>query len=160
MSFILLIISHSSIAASASGTFAYMSEFFPLKLRPQWIMFGSSLGSFGTILMPVVGLFITRHTWEIPLTDSYTLYGWRIQLLSHLIPGIVALILLRHLPESPKYLMTANEEEKCLIVLHEMFKRNSGKGVDECPIRQLLSSQGTDLEREGDNGSKESSKSL
>lgn len=132
-----LIILIFSIASAASGTFAYMSEFFPVKLRATAIMFGSSVGAVPSALMPAIGFLIQRFQLEIPLTESYTIYGWRLQLLAHLTPGLIALLLLRKLPESPKYLYTANQPEECLRVLHSMYEKNTGLPSYQCPIQEL-----------------------
>lgn len=95
------------------------------------------MGAIITVVMPIFGLFNTRYGWEIEVSDSYTLYGWRIQLLFHLVPGIVALILLQNLPESPKYLMAANKKEQCLNVLQAMYQSNFRTTQEECPIQHL-----------------------
>lgn len=116
-----------------------MSEFFPVQKRAAAIMYGSSLGAVVSIFMPIFGFLNNLYQFEIRFGDFYTLYGWRIQLLSHLSPGLLALILLRNLPESPKYLMAVNEPEKCLDVLQEMYERNTGKARHQCPVRYLSS---------------------
>lgn len=133
-------LSGMSVSAAASGTFAYMSEFFPVKSRAAAIMFGSSAGALPSCLMPILGLFINRYKWEIPIVDSYTVYGWRLQLLAHLAPGLIALVCLRKLPESPKYLMSNNQPEECLRVLHSMYEKNTGLSLHHCPVQKLTPS--------------------
>lgn len=121
-----------------------MSEFFPVKFRATAIMLGSALGAISTAVMPILGLIIQRYHWEVPILDSYIIYGWRIQLLSHLTPGLVALLLLRRLPESPKYLMTANQPEECLRVLHLMYEKNSKLPPSQCTVQELKTSSDLD----------------
>lgn len=128
------------MAAASSGAYVYMSEFFPARSRGSTIMYCSSAGALATTVMPIIGMFIQWNEWEIPLTESYTIYGWRLQLLVHLIPGLLALVFLRRLPESPKYLFAVNKAEESLEVLHAMYEKNSGLPVHQCPIQELSSS--------------------
>lgn len=113
-----------------------MSEFFGVKKRGTAIMLASSLASAGQAAMPLLGL-LQSYGWQIPITDSYALTFWRLQLLVHLTPGIVALILVSRLPESPKYLMTAGRVEECLEVLHTMYEKNTQVPRYHCKFQEL-----------------------
>lgn len=134
------LLSGMSMAAASSGAFVYMSEFFPARSRGSTIMYCCSASALATTVMPIIGMFIQWNEWEIPLSDSYTIYGWRLQLLVHLIPGLLSLVFLRQLPESPKFLFTVNRAEESLEVLHAMYARNSGLPAHQCPIQELSAS--------------------
>lgn len=126
-----------SISAASSGVYAYMSEFFPVHMRAQAIMFGSAISSTCMIFMSIVGLLIYRYHWEVIVTDSYTITGWRIQLLIHLIPGVFSLFLMHKLPESPKFLISVNRHEDCLRVLRTMFEKNTGESGFKFRVKRL-----------------------
>lgn len=114
-----------------------MSEFFPSRERAQALMFGSAISSSCMIFMSTVGLLINRYQWQVVVTDSYTISGWRLQLLIHLIPGLVSLFLMHKLPESPKFLMSVDRTEDCLRVLRSMYERNTGESGFKFRVKQL-----------------------
>lgn len=102
-------------------------------------MLGSSVAATAAIIMPVVGLIVHRYHWAIPVTESYTVSPWRLQLLIQLLPGLLSLFLMKKLPESPKYLMSVNNEQDCLRVLRRMYEKNTGNSRYLFPIKQLRS---------------------
>lgn len=122
------------------------------------IQLGCSVAATASIYMPVVGLIVHRYDLAITITESYTITPWRLQLLIHLIPGILALYLMKKLPESPKFLMSVNNEQDCLRVLRTMYEQNTGKSRYLFPIKQLTST--SDHDDQGDNNNNRSKKSL
>lgn len=117
-----------------------MSEFFPTQMRASSISFGSAVGSLSIAYMPIVGLLINRYHLEVPITKTYIITGWRLHMLINLIPGMISLLLMRKLPESPKYLVSANRNEECLQVLRDMYEKNTGKSRFSFPVQQLKAS--------------------
>lgn len=151
-----LLISSSvhSIAAASSGAYAYLSEFFPAQMRASSIAFASAVASLSIIYMPIVGILLNRFHLEIPVTETYTITGWRLHMLINLIPGVISLVFMHSLPESPKFLMSVNRTEECLLVLRTMYETNTKESRFRFPVRELK------MDRDHEEGSHKSSKSL
>lgn len=109
-------------------------------MRASSITFASAIASFSIIYMPLVGWFLSRFNWEVPITETYTLSGWRIHMLLNLLPGVLALLLIRKLPESPKYLKLVDRDVECLEVLRLMYETNTGNSRIHCPVKHLKAS--------------------
>jgi len=60
---------------------------------------------------------------------------WRIFVILNAVPSIVAALFLFFLPESPKFLFTNTKEEEALEVLRRMFTLNTGRKLEEYPVR-------------------------
>lgn len=73
----------------------------------------------------------------------------------NLLPGVLALFLMRSLPESPKYLMMMDRVEESLYILRTMYETNTGKSRFSFPVQRLTS--GGDL---SNSSGKESSKTM
>jgi len=69
---------------------------------------------------------------------------WRLFVILNAVPSIVAASILFFLPESPKFLFTNTREEEAVEVLRRMFTLNTGRNVEEYPVRlaQLRAGQG------------------
>lgn len=146
-----------SISAASSGAYAYLSEFFPSHMRASSIAFASAVASISIVYMPVVGIVLNRFHMEIPITDSYTVTGWRLHMLLNLLPGVISLFFMYQLPESPKYLMSAHRDEECLHVLRTMYETNTKVSRFRFPVQNLKMERG---EEEEDTGTRKSNKSL
>jgi len=55
--------------------------------------------------------------------------GWRILLLCNQLPGVIGIIILIFLPESPKYYLSVGEQEKAMKVMERVCRMNKGKNV-------------------------------
>ena len=51
------------------------------------------------------------------------------------VPSIVTAAVLFFLPESPKFLFANTKEEEAVQVLRRMFALNTGRNVEEYPVR-------------------------
>jgi hypothetical protein len=69
---------------------------------------------------------------------------WRLFVILNAVPSIAAASILYFLPESPKFLFTNTREEEAVEVLRRMFTLNTGRNVEEYPVRlaQLRVGQG------------------
>lgn len=123
-------------------------------MRASSIAFASAVGSMSITYMPIVGIILNRYQMEIPITDTYTITGWRLHMLINLIPGVISLVFMHSLPESPKYLMSVNRTEECLLVLRTMYETNTKESRFGFPVRELK------LDRDQEEGTHKSSKSL
>lgn len=140
--FVFRLLSGMTISAASTGIYAYISEFFPVRLRGSAIAFASVIASMCIFYMATIGIYINRYNVQIPITDSYTISSWRIHMLLNLVPGIISLFLVKSLPESPKYLMLVDKKEECLIVLRKMYEKNSRSSRFNFPVKELKFSSG------------------
>jgi len=73
--------------------------------------------------------------WLLPLkirliiVGDYCFTGWRALMIINLLPGVISCIMLYYLPESPKYYLSINEQEKAMEVLEKCCRYNKGKDV-------------------------------
>lgn len=123
-------------------------------MRASSIAFASAVGSMSITYMPIVGIILNRYQLEIPITDNYTITGWRLHMLINLIPGVISLVFMHSLSESPKYLMSVNRTEECLLVLRTMYETNTKESRFGFPVRELK------LDRDQEDSTHKSSKSL
>lgn len=47
-------------------------------------------------------------------------------------------VLLINFPESPKYLLTKGDTKQALVILKYVFSKNTGKTMEEFPVRNIL----------------------
>lgn len=72
-------------------------------------------------------MWILSYDWKIEIYEGFLFRPWRLLLFVYALPGIISGIwLLIRLPESPKFYLAINENEKSLEVLRWMFKVNKG----------------------------------
>jgi len=69
---------------------------------------------------------------------------WRLFVILNAVPSIAAASVLFFLPETPKFLFNNTKEEEAVEVLRRMFALNTGRNVEEYPVRlaQLRAGQG------------------
>lgn len=126
-----------SVAGASAINFAYVGEFYPAKARSQAIMYMSTVASVVVILMPGLGWILSTLDFEWVITENYVVSPWRLQLLFPSIPFIIALVVIKTLPESPKFLVSVHDETGALLVLGRIFEANTGKKRHELPIKRL-----------------------
>lgn len=74
----------------------------------------------------------------IGFTTPYFKYNsWRIFLLLCAMPSFLVAVLLFYLPESPKFLIMQNRQDKALNILRNIFVTNTGKTKDYYPVKEL-----------------------
>ena len=69
---------------------------------------------------------------------------WRVFVILNAVPSIAAALALFFLPETPKFLFNNAKEEEAVEVLRRIFTLNTGRNVEEYPVRlaQLRAGQG------------------
>ncbi|KRK01489.1 synaptic vesicle 2-related protein [Drosophila yakuba] len=109
------------IVASVVSLSTYLSEFTKVSLRPRVLtIMGYSLGV-SMIYVPSLGGALLSMRMEPS--------GWRILLLCNQLPGIIGTTLLIFLPESPKYYLSIDDQEKAMKVMERVCRMNKGKDV-------------------------------
>jgi len=91
----------------------YIAEIAPAAKRGNLVSWNQFAIIFGMLVVYFVNYSISRMGNEAWLHES----GWRWMFFSETIPGVVFLLLLFFVPESPRWLMIKNREAKALAVL-------------------------------------------
>ncbi|XP_055709261.1 synaptic vesicle glycoprotein 2C-like [Phlebotomus papatasi] len=139
----------------ACGPFAvlmsYVSELHGMKHRARTMLTVGTFFSVGNIILPAIGWAILPRSWTVTfIVKSFELHSWHIFLLICAIPslfgGMLVFILL---PESPKFLMSRGRNEEALEIFQRIFQQNTGKDVQEYPIKALVD----ELRQTGENSS-------
>jgi SP family xylose:H+ symportor-like MFS transporter len=91
----------------------YIAEIAPAKTRGKLVSFNQFAIIFGMLVIYFVNYFIAKQGDEQWLINE----GWRWMFFSGAIPAGVFFILLLFVPETPRYLVMRNKEEKALKVL-------------------------------------------
>ncbi len=106
----------------------YIAEIAPANVRGRLVSFNQFAIIFGMLVIYFVNYFIAKSGNEQWLTNI----GWRWMFFSGAIPAIVFLILLFFVPETPRYLVLKNKEDKALKVLKKIAgEENAQKILNE-----------------------------
>jgi sugar porter (SP) family MFS transporter len=110
-----------AVGASSVVGPMYISEISPARLR------GRLAGSFQ--LMIVTGIFIAYLTnfLFIDLGDD----AWRWMLGVMVVPSLLFLILLRSIPESPRWLILNGREAEAIPIMQKLSEVNPGKAIED-----------------------------
>jgi len=96
----------------------YISEIAPAKIRGTLV----SINQFAIIFGMLIVYFVN---WGISLGQTIEWIndvGWRYMFLSEAIPALIFLLLLFTVPESPRYLISINKDEKAKTILSKVYE--------------------------------------
>ncbi|XP_070853024.1 synaptic vesicle 2-related protein isoform X3 [Drosophila suzukii] len=119
--FVLRVLSGFFLSASVVCCLTYLSEFTKVSLRPRVLTIMSYAIGLSLIYVPSLAGAV------LPLEIKPS--GWRILLLCNQLPGVIGIIILIFLPESPKYYLSVGEQEKAMKVMERVCRMNKGKNV-------------------------------
>jgi MFS transporter, SP family, xylose:H+ symportor len=106
----------------------YIAEIAPAKIRGRLVSFNQFAIIFGMLVIYFVNYFIAKQGDEQWLIDI----GWRYMFLSGAIPAGLFIILLFFVPETPRFLVLNNKEDKALKVLNKIAgKEDAPKILEE-----------------------------
>ncbi|CAH8467926.1 unnamed protein product [Dicrocoelium dendriticum] len=114
-----------------SSSFMLLSEFLPVKHRARVLIAFQIFWAIGSTLEVGLAYLILPR------------FGWRWLVFASAVPLTLFLILLKFLPESPRYLVTAGNTAKAEVVIKQLFAANRTKPIDgrliasPVPERQL-----------------------
>ncbi len=103
----------------------YIAEIAPAKIRGRLVSFNQFAIIFGMLVIYFVNFFIARQGDEQWLIDE----GWRLMFLSGAIPAGLFLILLFFVPETPRFLVLNNKEDKALKVLNRIAGKEQAQTI-------------------------------
>ena len=106
----------------------YIAEIAPANVRGKLVSFNQFAIIFGMLVIYFVNYFIAKQGDEQWLVTE----GWRWMFFSGAIPAGIFLILLFFVPETPRYLVMNNKEDKALKVLKKIAgEENASKILEE-----------------------------
>ena len=116
-----------SISAIQPCVISYLGEFHCNRNRVKYISLTSVFGSSTILIQTGLGLLILTMDWKYTITDYFVFSPWRLYLLVINSLAVSAFILIKFLPESPKFLLTMNRKEEALSILNKIHSMNNGK---------------------------------
>ncbi|XP_070506859.1 synaptic vesicle glycoprotein 2B-like [Chironomus tepperi] len=132
------------VCATQTIVYAYLCEFYSLKLRDLILLVASVIYAIFTLIYPLYGiLFLSHESWNfyIPFLDM-NYRSWRLFILMCGVPSVLSVIgMIVFIPESPKFTYAQGDEEGTLKILQRIFKCNTGKPADEYEVKSLIKDQ-------------------
>jgi len=103
----------------------YIGEIAPSHIRGRLV----SLNQFATILGMLIVYFVNWSIAKGQTIEWINDIGWRYMFLSGAIPAGLFLILLFTVPETPRYLVSVNKDEKALKILSKIYNETMVKAT-------------------------------
>ncbi|XP_064546118.1 synaptic vesicle glycoprotein 2B-like isoform X2 [Drosophila montana] len=107
----------------------YMGEFTKIKLRPMVLNFLCYSIGISMLYVPASALVILPQNIHLKISGDYAISGWRVLSMTNLLPGILSVLILLPMPESPKYYLSVQKTQEALDVLEMCCRYNKGKNV-------------------------------
>ncbi|XP_039750535.1 organic cation/carnitine transporter 7-like [Pararge aegeria] len=125
-------------SANAAG-FVLLGESVPVRFRGRFMFLMASATMYVQFIICVIALPITRTSFTIDVTWlALTYRPWRLLLQVISIPGIIGVIGMLFLKESPKFLLSKGQEEKAIDVLRVIYRWNRGLNKDTYPVKSIF----------------------
>ncbi|XP_046606913.1 synaptic vesicle glycoprotein 2B-like isoform X1 [Neodiprion virginianus] len=125
-----------------SGPYAvnmtYLAEFHSGKYRSKVVLWARLFPSLGSIVLPGLAWIVIPQPWSFTLFNGTFVYNsWRIFILICSMPALLGFIILRFLPESPRFLMSQGRSEEAMEVFRRIYAMNTGKAPETFPVKAL-----------------------
>lgn len=144
-SFVCLFVEWLSVSGTQAAAYSYIGEFHSNATRTRASSFVAMFMPACFLYLPIIAYFIMPMNWEIEF-NGLKIHQWRLFLLAASLVNGVNFGFLCLLPETPKFLLSMDKEEKTLEVLQRMFAFNTGRPKSEYPVKMLIKeSAGTSL---------------
>ncbi|EDW36761.1 GL18413 [Drosophila persimilis] len=117
------------VTGPSSLIVTYLSEFTKISLRGSVINYQSYFIGISMILMTCVASVLLPLKLHHRIVNDYALTSWRVVALLNLLPGIIGLVTLWFLPESPKYYLAVDQQKRAMEALERCCRLNKGKDV-------------------------------
>ncbi|XP_026332320.1 synaptic vesicle glycoprotein 2B-like [Hyposmocoma kahamanoa] len=125
-----------SIVFTATATF--LTEFVHRDVRDRILVMYSSFMSVAIITAALVAWAILPQKLDFVLIDGYfEIHPWNIYLYVNALWSLFAALMYSQMPESPKFLLSHNQENKALDVLKYVYHKNTGNDGESFPITSL-----------------------
>ncbi len=103
----------------------YIGEIAPARIRGTLV----SLNQFAIIFGMLVVYFVNWGIGRGQSMEWINDVGWRYMFLSEAIPALLFLLLLFTVPETPRYLVSKNQDEKAMAVLSKIYDQTMAKAT-------------------------------
>ncbi len=103
----------------------YIGEIAPARIRGTLV----SLNQFAIIFGMLVVYFVNWGIGRGQTMEWINDVGWRYMFLSEAIPALLFLLLLFTVPETPRYLVSKNQDEKAMAVLSRIYDETMAKAT-------------------------------
>ncbi|WP_078379004.1 D-xylose transporter XylE [Sutcliffiella halmapala] len=103
----------------------YIGEIAPPSIRGRLV----SLNQFAIIFGMLVVYFVNWGISKGQAVEWINDIGWRYMFLSEAIPALLFLILLFAVPETPRYLLSTNQDKKALHILSKLYDKKLAKAT-------------------------------
>ncbi|XP_023940965.1 putative transporter SVOPL [Bicyclus anynana] len=125
-------------SANAAG-FVLLGESVPVRFRGRFMFLMASATMYVQFIICVIALPITSMSFTIDVSWlALTYRPWRFLLQVISIPGIIGVIGMMFLKESPKFLLSKEKEENALNVLRVIYRWNRGLDKDTYPVKSIF----------------------
>ncbi|KAF5286663.1 hypothetical protein FQR65_LT12494 [Abscondita terminalis] len=119
--------------ASGSVSFSYMAEFHAPLHRTRTIHYAGVFFTVPWLILPALAWWVLTLNIEVIVNDFILISPWRIFLMLLVTPELIGGLWLIHLPETPKFLSTINQEE-AVQVLQKMYEINNKRRKEDFPV--------------------------
>lgn len=99
-----------------------MSEFSPAKRRGMLVVLLESFWAYGSVLAALIG-YLVVPSW-----------GWRVAFLIGALPALYVVIVRRHVPESPRFLVSQGKTQEAKAVMTQIEKETGTPMVQDAPM--------------------------
>ncbi|WP_404455229.1 D-xylose transporter XylE [Virgibacillus necropolis] len=103
----------------------YIGEIAPSHLRGRLV----SLNQFAIIFGMLVVYFVNWGISKGQSVEWINDVGWRYMFLSEAIPAVLFLVFLFAVPETPRYLVSKNQNEKAMVILSKIYDQKMAKAT-------------------------------
>ncbi|KAJ2945490.1 hypothetical protein O0L34_g301 [Tuta absoluta] len=131
-------LSASFTSSANAAAFVLVGESFPKRHRSRSMFAMASATQFAQLVACLCALPIVQLTFKLTITESLFFTPWRLIQLVISLPGLVGIIILMFLMESPKYLLSKGRAEDCLEVLRSMYEMNTGNEKECFPVQAVI----------------------
>ncbi|XP_068622856.1 synaptic vesicle glycoprotein 2C-like [Battus philenor] len=126
------------MSGTTAVVYTYLGEFNDLRHRDKIVAFGSSFVGIGTVALPGISWLILPLEFSVPIHFlGITYRSWRLLIVACAVPYFICSILMIFAPESPKFLYSSGEYDKCLEVLKSIYAINKRTPADLYPVKNL-----------------------
>nr|XP_026498440.1 organic cation/carnitine transporter 7-like [Vanessa tameamea] len=131
--------SASFTSSANAAAFVLLGESVPARYRGRFMFLMASATMYVQFVICVIALPITGISFVIDVSWlSMTYRPWRMLLQIISLPGIIGVVGIIFLQESPKFLLSKGKEEAAIECLKNIFRWNKGLDKDSFPVKSIF----------------------
>ncbi|XP_067618389.1 synaptic vesicle glycoprotein 2B-like [Eurosta solidaginis] len=125
------------IAGPSSTTYAFLAEFFTTRHRPIVVNYSSLFVGVSMTYVPAVAWLVLSMDWTLQITSSFNFRPWHLLTFFNLLPGLIAVVVLLFLPESPQLYLSLRKEKEALKAVNWICELNTGNNLTQFGVKNL-----------------------